>query len=97
MDPHDRNETITIEKTHNRKEANNMVNTQAYSWHDAQSSMMDVRFKYTSHGKVKQTTLQFKWSSIYNELYIDETPHQLFSSLSVLYPTILNVIKHGKW
>ena len=43
------------------------------------------------HGKVQQTTLQIKWSSICNELHIDETPHQLFSSLSVMYPTILNV------
>ena len=48
------------------------------------------------HGKVQQTILQIKWSSICNELHIDETPHQLFSSLSVMYPTILNVIKHGK-
>ena len=30
-----------------------------------------------------QTTLQVKWSSIFNELHIDETPHQLFSSLPV--------------
>ena len=43
-----------------------------------------------------QTKLQIKWSSICNELHIDETPQQLFSSLSFMYPTILNVIKHGK-
>ena len=43
-----------------------------------------------------QTILQIKWSSICNELHIDETPHQLFSSLSVMYPPILNVVKHGK-
>ena len=43
-----------------------------------------------------QTKLQIKWSSICNELHIDETPHDLFSSLSVMYPTILNVTKHGK-
>ena len=42
-----------------------------------------------------QAILQIKWSSICNELHIDETPHRLFSSLSVLYPTILNVVKHG--
>ena len=35
-------------------------------------------------------------ASICKELHIDETPHQLFSSLSVMYPTILNVVKHGK-
>ena len=43
-----------------------------------------------------QTTLQVKWSSICNELHIDETPRQLFISLSVRYSTILNVVKHGK-
>ena len=37
---HNRNETGTIEKEHNRKEANNMVNTQACTRHDAQPSMM---------------------------------------------------------
>ena len=46
--------------------------------------------------KGAQTTLQIKWSSICNELHIDKTPHDLFSSLSVMYPTILNVDKHGK-
>ena len=58
--------------------------------------MMHVRFNEAWHGKVQQTTLQIKWSSICNELHIDETPHQLFSSLSFMYPTILNVVKHGK-
>ena len=59
--------------------------------------MMHVRFNEAWHGKVQQTILQVKWSSICNELHIDETPHSdLFSSLSFMYPTILNVIKHGK-
>ena len=59
--------------------------------------MMHVRFNDTWHGwQSAQANLQIKWSSICNELHIDETPHQLFSSLSVMYPTILNVIKHGK-
>ena len=51
------------------------------------------------HGMARQsaqTTVQIKWSSICNELHIDETPRQLFSSLSFMYPTILNVVKHGK-
>ena len=39
-----------------------------------------------------QTTLQLKWSS----LHIDETPHDLFSSILFMQPTILNVVKHGK-
>ena len=57
---------------------------------------MHDRFKEAWHGKVQQTILQIKWSSICNELHIDKTPHQLFSSLSFMYPTILNVDKHGK-
>ena len=43
-----------------------------------------------------QAKLQVKWNSICNELHIDETPHDLFSSLSVVYTTMLNVVKHGK-
>ena len=77
MNPHDRNETGTIEKKHNQKEANNMVNTQAYSWHDSESCMMHVRFNEACHGKVQQTILQVKWSLICNELYIDETPQAI--------------------
>ena len=42
-----------------------------------------------------QTILQIKWSSICNELHIDETPRDLFSSLSFMYQAILNVVKHG--
>ena len=43
--------------------------------YDAQTSMMHVRFKYAWHGKVHKQVLQVKWSSICNELHIDETPH----------------------
>ena len=43
-----------------------------------------------------QTKLQVKWSPIYIGMHIDGTPHQLFSSLLVMYPTILNIVKHGK-
>ena len=68
--PHDRNKTGTIEKKHNRKETNNMVN--------AQTSMMHVHFNEAWRGKVQQTILQVKWSSICNELHIDETPHSSY-------------------
>ncbi len=49
-------------------------------------------------GKAKCNKQYYKLSGAQydNELHIDETPHQLFSSLSFMYPTILNVIKHGK-
>ena len=43
-----------------------------------------------------QAILQIKWSLICNELHIEGTPHDLFSSLPVRYSTILNVVKHGK-
>ena len=43
-----------------------------------------------------QTTLQIKWSSICIGVHIDKTPHDLFSSILFMYPTILNVVKHGK-
>ena len=39
---------------------------------------MHFRFNEAWHGKVKQTTLQFKWSSICNELHIAETPHSSY-------------------
>ena len=54
--------------------------------------MMHVRFKEAWHGKVQQTILQIKWSSICNDLHIDGTPHQLFSSLLFRNTTILNVV-----
>ena len=59
--------------------------------------MMHVRFNEAWHGKVQQTTLQIKWSSICNELHIDGTPHSSYLDLIFfMYPTILNVVKHGK-
>ena len=54
--------------------------------------MMHVRFNEAWHGKVQQTMLQVKRSSICNELHIDETPHQIFSSLPF---KLLNKIKCG--
>ena len=44
-----------------------------------------------------QTTLQVKWSSICNSVaYWRNTTFKLFSSISFMYPTILNIVKHGK-
>ena len=78
-----RNET-EANKRSNRKERNNTVNTQASTWHDAQTSMMHVRFKKNAwHGKVHKQILQVKWRSICNELHIDETPH-LFIQLTLV-------------
>ena len=73
------------------------VNNHHITWHDAQTSMMHVRFNETWHGKMHKTILQIKWSSICNELHIDKTPHSSYLvSILYMYPTILNVVKHGK-
>ena len=58
--------------------------------------MMHDRFNEAWHGNMHKQHYKLSGASICKELHIDETPHQLFSSLSVMYPTILNVIKHGK-
>ena len=52
--------------------------------------MMHVRFNEAWHGKVQQTTLQIKWSSIRNELHIDETPRHVIQ-FDLVY--VLNNIK----
>ena len=95
--PHKRDVTGTTPKKQHRKEANNIVNNHHINmaWCTIKY-MMHVQFNEAWHGKVQQSILQIKWSSICNELHIDETPQQLFSSLSFMYPTILNVVKHGK-
>ena len=43
-----------------------------------------------------QAILQIKWSSICIGMHIDKTPHDVFSLILFMYPTILNVVKHGK-
>ena len=58
--------------------------------------MMHVRFKEAWHGKVHKQSYKLSGAHYAMELHIEETPHQLFSSLSIMYPTILNVVKHGK-
>src|SRR3954469_14950565 len=77
--PHNSGTKPKLTREATRKETNNIVNQQAQTWHDAQPSMMHVRFNEACHGKMQQTTLPIKWSSICNELHIDETPPQLFS------------------
>ena len=53
--------------------------------------MMHVRFKETWHGKVHKQPYKLSGAQYATPLHIDETPRQLFSSLSFKYPTILNV------
>ena len=59
--------------------------------------MMHVRFNEAWHGKVHKQTYKLSGAQYATPLRIDETPCDLFNSLSFMYPTILNVIKHGKW
>ena len=59
--------------------------------------MMHVRFNEAWNGKVQQTILQVKWSSICNELHIDETPHSSYLVRSRLstqqYEMLLNMAR----
>ena len=58
--------------------------------------MMHVRFNEEWHGKMHKQSYKLSGAQYATPLHIDETPRQLFSSLSFMYPTMLNVIKHGK-
>ena len=58
--------------------------------------MMHVRIKAAWHGKVHKQYYKLSGAQYATPLRIDGTPQQLFSSLSVRNPTILNVDKHGK-
>ena len=92
--PHNSGTKPELTREANREEANNIVNN-----HHINMAWCTIKYEACPGLKAWQsapTILQIKWSSICNELHIDETPHQLFSSLSFMYPTILKVIKHGK-
>ena len=58
--------------------------------------MMHVRFNEAWHGNEHKKFYKLSGGQYATPLHIDETPHQLFSSLPVMYSTILNVDKHGK-
>ena len=54
--------------------------------------MMHVRFKYAWHGKVHKQPYILSGAQYATLLHIDQTPHDLFSSISFMYSTILNVV-----
>ena len=63
-------------KKQHRKETNNMINAQAYTWHDAQTSMMHVRFNEAWHGKAhkqnyKLSGAQYAMSCILTKHHIN--------------------------
>ena len=89
--PHNSGTKPKLTREANRKEANNMVNNHHINmaWCATKYDACPVWICMAWHGNGK-------WSSICNELHIDGTPHQLFSSLLFRNTTILNVVKHGK-
>ena len=58
--------------------------------------MMHVRFNEAWHGKMHKQSYKLSGAQYATPLHIDETPRDLFSSILFMYPTILNVVKHGK-
>ena len=70
-----RNETEANKRSNRKEKKQHGKHTSINMAYDAHSSMMHVRFNYAWHGKVHKQVLQVKWSSICNELHIDETPH----------------------
>ena len=58
--------------------------------------MMHVGFNEAWHGKVHKQSYKLSGAHYATELHIDETPHDLFSSLSVMYPTRLNVVSMAR-
>ena len=77
-DPHKRDVNGTNPKKQHRKEANNIVNNHHITWHDAQSSMMHVRFNEAWHGKVHKQPYKLSGAQYATPLHIDETPHSSY-------------------
>ena len=87
----------TIEKKHNRKEANNTVNKQGII-HGMMHNQVWCMSGLMSHGMARcnnqyytLSEAQYATSCILTKLHI-----QLFSSIPFMYSSILNVVKHGK-
>ena len=55
--------------------------------------MMHVRFNEAWHGK---QSYKLSGAHYATPLHINETPRDLFSSLSFMYPTILNVVSMAR-
>ena len=58
--------------------------------------MMHDRFKEAWHGKVHKQSYKLSGAQYATPLRIDEKPHVLFSSLSFMYPTRLNVVSMAR-
>ena len=53
---------------------------------------MHVRFNDKWHGKKHKQYYKLSGAQYATPLHIGETPRDLFSSISFMYPTILNVV-----
>ena len=78
-DPHNSGMESKLTREATQKETNNKVTT-TYTWHDAQTSMMHVRFKAAWHGKVhkqyyKLSGAQYAMSCILMEHHINYLVH----------------------
>ena len=58
--------------------------------------MMHVWFNEAWHGNMHKQYYKLSGAQYATPLHIDETPRDLFGSNLFMYPTILNVVKHGK-
>ena len=76
--PHKRDVIGTNPKKHHRKEAHNIVNDHGIAWHNAQTSMMHVRFNEAWHGKVHKQSYKLSGAQYATPLHIDETPHSSY-------------------
>ena len=79
-DPHKRDIIGTNPKKQHRKESKQQSKQPSITWHDAQTSMMHVRFKYAWHGKGHKQNYKLSGAQYATPLHIGETPRQLFSS-----------------
>mgnify|MGYP005838572521 CR=1 FL=1 len=58
--------------------------------------MMHVRFNEAWHGKMHKQSYKLSVAQHATPLHIDETPHDLISSISFMYSTILNVVSMAR-
>ena len=73
-----------------------MWNQQAQTWNDAQSSIMHVQFNEAWHGKMHKQFYKLSGDQYAMSCILTKHHNKFFSSISFMYPTISNVVKHGK-
>ena len=58
--------------------------------------MMHVRLNEAWHGKMHKQSYKLSGAQYATPLHIDKTPHDLFSLISFMYSTILNVVSMAR-